>query len=523
MKNKLELMWVGKYDNKEIEPRILIEQRDKNYGDDKCNNILIHGDNLLALKALEKDYAGKIDCVYIDPPYNTGNAFESYDDGIEHSIWLNLMFERLKLLRILLSEKGVICVQIDHSPNSRTTQSPEMGYLQLLMDEVFGRKNYITNLIWKKKGNASNTAITIGTITESIFVYAKDKSKATINKEAFEKKYKFSDQKGNYNLSTFLKTDSGDYERKTMKFEIIDNSTGKKYLPPEGKRWTYGKDSIDKFNAEGMLVFKDDKVYVKEYEKEENTKLFKNLLLEHGSLKSAKDELQKLGFPREGFPTPKPEILIQEILKMFTNEGDLVLDSFLGSGTTAAVAMKMNRRWIGIELGEHCYTYCKMRLDKVIDGEQGGISKDNNWRGGSGYKFYELAPTLINEDKFGEPVINSKYSPEMLASAVALHEGFEYRPSNTEFWKQSIGSENSYLYVTTKFINESALDEIVKSMKNNEYLIIACSAYDKQIEKKYKNIKIKKIPEMLLTKCQFGVDNYDLNIINPPEYDEEEE
>ena len=341
--------------------------------------------------------------------------------------------------------------------------------------------------------------------------------------ENIAKRISSPDEKGNYNLSTFLKTDSGDYERKTMKFEIIDNTTGKKYLPPEGKRWTYGKDSIDKFNAEGMLVFKDDKVYVKEYEKEENTKLFKNLLLEHGSLKSAKDELQKLGFPREGFPTPKPEILIQEILKMFTNEGDLVLDSFLGSGTTAAVAMKMNRRWIGIELGEHCYTYCKMRLDKVIDGEQGGISKDNNWSGGSGYKFYELAPTLINEDKFGEPVINSKYSPEMLASAVALHEGFEYSPSNTEFWKQSIGSENSYLYVTTKFINESALDEIVKSMKNNEYLIIACSAYDKQIEKKYKNIKIKKIPEMLLTKCQFGVDNYDLNIINPPEYDEEDE
>ena len=164
------------------------------------------------------------------------------------------MFERLKLLRILLSEKGVICVQIDHSPNSRTTQSPEMGYLQLLMDEVFGRKNYITNLIWKKKGNASNTAITIGTITESIFVYAKDKSKATINKEAFKKKYKYSDQKGNYNLSTFLKTDSGDYERKTMKFEIIDNSVAPMTSSPAERTFPLMPDVVTCASAEAKIA-----------------------------------------------------------------------------------------------------------------------------------------------------------------------------------------------------------------------------------------------------------------------------
>lgn len=380
MGNKLELTWVGKYENEEIEPRILLEDKEKSYGDKNVENMLIHGDNLLALKALENNYSGKIKCIYIDPPYNTGNCFDSYDDGVEHSIWLNLMSERLKIMRELLSESGIICVQIDHSPNSVTSQSPEMGYLQVLMDEIFGRKNYITNLIWKKKGNASNTAITVGTITESIFVYAKDKSKAIINKEAFDKQYKYSDEQGNYNLNTFLKTDSGEYKRETMKFEIEDTSTGKKYLPPEGKRWTYGKDSIDRFNKEGMLVFKNNKVYVKEYEKDENTKLYKNLLLEHGSLKSAKDELKALGFPREGFATPKPEILIQEILKMFTNENDYVLDSFLGSGTTLAVSMKMKRKCIGIELGEHCYTYCKDRLNKVIDGEQGGISKDCKWK-----------------------------------------------------------------------------------------------------------------------------------------------
>ena len=208
---------------------------------------------------------------------------------------------------------------------------------------------------------------------------------------------------------------------------------------------------------------------------------------------------------------------------MVTEEGDWVLDSFLGCGTTCAVAHKMNRKYIGIELGDQCYTDCKNRLKNVINGDKSGISKLVNWKGGGSYKFYELAPTLINTDKFGEPIINPKYNPEMLASAVALHEGFEYCPSNTEFWKQSVGTENCYLYVTTKFINDSDLNEIAKSMKDNEYLVIACSAFDKELENKYKKIKIKKIPEMLLDKCQFGVDNYDLNIISLPDYDVEDE
>ena len=510
-KNKLELIWIGKNERKKIEPRILVEDKEKSYGDVNSGNMLIHGDNLLSLKSLEQDYSGKIKCIYIDPPYNTGNAFKSYDDNIEHSIWLNLMFERLNLLKKLLSEDGVICVQIDHSPNSKTNQSPELGYLQVLMDEVFGRKNYITNLIWKKKGNASNTANTIGTITESIFVYSKDKSKVCINKESFNKKYKYKDEKGNYNLNTFLKTDSGDYERKTMKFEIIDNATGKKYLPPNGKRWTYGKDKINEFNSNDMLVFKNNKVYIKEYEKE-NNKLFKNLLLEHGSLKSAKDELEELGFPREGFPTPKPEKLIQEILRMFTNEGDLVLDSFLGSGTTAAVAMKMNRKWIGIELGEHCYTYCKVRLDKVIDGENGGISKDNNWNGGSGYKFYELAPSLLNKDKYNNWVISDEYDADMLAEAMAKHNGFHYIKDQDLFYKQGYSTEKDFIFTTTSYVNLEYLDMIHELLKNDESLLICCKAYDEECESKYSNISMQKIPQSILKKYEFGDVNYTLDI-----------
>jgi len=211
-------------------------------------------------------------------------------------------------------------------------------------------------------------------------------------------------------------------------------------------------------------------------------------------------------------------------LCIFTDVGDYVLDSFLGSGTTSSVAHKMNRKWIGIEMGNHCYELCKVRLDKVVDGnDSGGITKDVNWQGGGGYKFYELAPTLINTDMFGEPIINNEYNAEMLASAVALHEGFKYNPSKEKFWKQSEGNEKSYLYVTTKFINKEEIENIRIDMEDDEFLVIACTAYDKVIEGLYRNIKIKKIPEMLLSKCEFGKDNYNLNIINPPECEEEED
>lgn len=220
----------------------------------------------------------------------------------------------------------------------------------------------------------------------------------------------------------------------------------------------------------------------------------------------------------------KAERLIERIFTMASNEGDLVFDSFLGSGTTAAVAHKMNRRYIGIEMGDHAYTHCKVRLDKVIDGsDQGGISKAVNWKGGGAYKFYELAPTLINKDNFDEYVINKEYDADMLASAVALHEGFTYAPDSEIFWKQSKGNENSYLFVTTKHLNASYLDSIKSSMEDGEYLIIACKSFEAGLDTLYSNITIKKIPQMLLSRCEFGKDNYNLNIINPPAYEDEEE
>ena len=221
----------------------------------------------------------------------------------------------------------------------------------------------------------------------------------------------------------------------------------------------------------------------------------------------------------------KPEELIKRIIYMSTtNPSDLVLDSFLGSGTTAAVAHKMGRKWIGIEMGDHAYTHCKVRLDKVISGEdKGGITKAANWQGGGGYRFYELAPSLINEDAFGEYIINKDYNADMLAAAVALHEGFTYNPSEETFWKQSTGSENSYLFVTTKHVTTAYLQAIADTMQEGEYLIIACKSFDKTAENAFKNIVVKKIPQMLLSRCEFNKDNYNLNIVHPPVYDEVED
>ena len=244
---------------------------------------------------------------------------------------------------------------------------------------------------------------------------------------------------------------------------------------------------------------------------------------EVGHNQEAKKENNKLFGNNSAFDTPKPERLIERIIHIATNPGDLVLDSFLGSGTTAAVAHKMGRRYIGIEMGEHAYTHCKLRLDKVIDGEQGGISKALKWQGGGGYRFYELAPTLIVKDAFDEPVINPEYNANMLAAAVALHEGFSYQPDDVLFWKQSKGNENSYLYVTTRHISSVYLDSIYMEMADDEYLVIACRSFENGVEILYDHITIKKIPQMLLESCEFGREDYNLNIIHPPVYEDEEE
>ena len=222
------------------------------------------------------------------------------------------------------------------------------------------------------------------------------------------------------------------------------------------------------------------------------------------------------------FATPKPQRLIERVLTLGSNPGDLVLDSFLGSGTTAAVAQKMGRHYIGIELGDHCYTHCIPRLQKVVDGEQGGISQAVNWHGGGGFKFYELAPTLIVLDSHGQPVFNDKYNAQMLVAAVAKLNGFVYAPNTEVYWKQGQSHDNSFIFVTTEYLTATQLDDIARDLPEFERLLICAPAFDIGLGKRYDNIDVRKIPQSVLSKCEYGVENYDLNIVNPPELDEEE-
>lgn len=516
MANRLELTWVGKDQEMKLEPRILIENpKLSNTEKDKgTENMLIHGDNLLALKALESKYAGQIKCIYIDPPYNTGNAFDKYDDGIEHSIWLNLMFNRVRILYSLLSPDGVLFCNLDEV---------EHAYMKVMCDQIFGRTNFIGDIIWKKRKGGGNDSRFVALDHDYILVYVKDSSKDVHKKqwlvsqsESYQKRYKE------------LESDGRRYYWDTLSRDGLQNPIPVKILCPDGTVLALNsqksKETIEEGLANGTIRFSKTKkgwtLHHKVYLK--GKQVMRSILDEVGTNKTAGDEMLALFGNAKAFPYPKPENLVQKLIELNTNEGDLVLDSFLGSGTTAAVAHKMGRRWIGVEMGEHAYTHCKVRLDKVINGEQGGISKSVNWKGGGGYKFYELAPSLIVEDKFGNPVINKEYNADMLAAAMALHEGFVYSPDENYYWKQG-RNENAYIYTTTVHLTEAVLDAIAKEMREDEYLVIACKSYDADIERAYKNIKIKKIPQFLLGRCEFGKDNYNLNIVDVPVCEEEDD
>ncbi len=524
MANKLELTWVGKDQEIKLEPRILIENpKLSNTEKDKgTENMLIHGDNLLALKALESKYAGQIKCIYIDPPYNTGSAFEHYDDGLEHSIWLNLMYYRLQILKNLLTEDGTIWITLDDN---------EAHYCKVLCDQIWTRKNFIADVIWNSRKSVSNDAI-LSLNTNHILVYATDadiiRQKAK-KSELFRGKLddrKFSnpdnDPRGPWVADPF----DAPNIRPNLTYPIVNPNTGVQHLPPSGRHWRISQEKFASALADGRIVFGksgDSKPQMKRFLSEciDKGSVLTTLWTDVDTTTNATKHSQQLF--NKSFTNPKPENLIERVLQLATKPNDIVLDSFLGSGTTAAVAHKMGRRYIGIEMGEQAYSYCKVRLDKVIAGEDnGGITKSVNWKGGGGYRFYELAPTLIVEDKFGNPVINKEYNADMLAAAMALHEGFVYSPDENYYWKQG-RNENAYIYTTTVHLTEAVLDAIAKEMREDEYLVIACKSYDAGIERAYKNIKIKKIPQFLLGRCEFGKDNYNLNIVDVPVCEEEDD
>jgi len=377
--------------------RLLEEAPELGYGDRDAGNMLIQGDNLEALKALLPYYAGQVKCIYIDPPYNTGAAFEHYDDKLEHSMWLAMMWPRLELLWELLAEDGSIWVSIDDR---------EAHYLKVILDEVFGRNDFLANVVWQKRYSRENRGV-LGDAHEHILVYVKDELlfRQQANRIPLdEKQAKIYRNPDNPNETDPTKRWRGlpmtaQGYRPNQMYQIVAPS-GKVHTPPEGRCWSMIESEFQKKLAEGRIYWgkKDDAApsiirYLSEVDGVVPWTWWPHEDAGHTD-ESKKESIRIFGGDNSA-DTPKPERLIERIFQIATNSGDLVLDSFLGSGTTAAVAQKMGRRFIGIELGDHAVTHCVPRLRKVIDGEQGGISKAQNWRGGGGFRFYRLGPPVF--------------------------------------------------------------------------------------------------------------------------------
>jgi len=540
LEGKLELTWVGKNEEIKLEPRILVEDKSKSYGDPNSENMLIHGNNLLALKALEKDFAGKIKCVYLDPPYNINAANEHYDDYIENSVWLSLMKERLTIIANLLSEDGVILVQIDKE---------QSAYLKVLMDEVFSRQAYITTIAVRMSATSGfkieHADKTIVKNVEYIHVYSKNlKINPAYEKVPYDSHYNYilkEDVNGLWRLNSLIQEPKvveffNEYKiRPTSNnlvklFELSDSFKqyvyenrmviGRTHTAPAGVN--NDKDFLLKVLTDDKLVVK--RVYGEEYYIKKTTNGFNQFIpidLKYHMVDSTDSfSLQHsniLGDWWDGFyldmgnvdnegsvyfkNSKKPERLIFRVLNMFTEAGDIILDSFLGSGTTCAVAHKMRRRWIGIEMGDHAYSLCKPRFDTIINNEDtSGITKFTDWQGGGGYKFYELAESLlVKNEKLPIYQINPNYTFEMMCEAICKIEGFDYKTEGSFHGKSS---ENRFIHITTEFVNAEYIKNLSKELSSKQSLLIYSTKFATDLRLP-DNIVVKKIPKDLLKKCKF--------------------
>ena len=577
-KQKLELTWIGKEKRPRLEPRILLEQPELSYRvdaadlgvqgetgdlfteahDDKPkafdDNILIQGDNLLALKALEQQYAGKVKCIYIDPPFNTGEAFDNYDDGLEHSIWLSLMLQRLEMLSKLLSEDGTIFVHIDDN---------EISYLMVILDELFGRKNRINIITFKQGAATGHKSINPGLVstTNYILVYAKNKEIWKPNRlyTARERDSRYSQFILNFEepysewvyaplshavAEKFnveprqLKKYLGDKFENAMEEFVLENAhrvirTARPDYDSVGEEV---KKAIDRSKAEPELVhflernnFAD--MYFKKGERllfyKDKLKFVDGKFVSGEPLTNLWTDILSNNLHKEGgvkFPKgKKPEALLRRVFDLCTKPNDLVLDSFGGSGTTAAVAHKMGRRWITIELGDQCKTHILPRIKNVVNGlDQDGISKTVNWQGGGGYKFYRLAESLLKKDTWGNWVINSEYNGEMLAEAMCKHMGYRYAPSQSAFWLHGQSTENNFIYITTGTLSHDQLKLISEEVGEGRSLLICSKAFMAKNDE-FSNLNLKKIPQAILHKCEWDQDDYSFHINVLPEDDEDEQ
>ncbi|MAB98629.1 MAG: site-specific DNA-methyltransferase [Pseudomonadaceae bacterium] len=527
-KTKLELTWIGKDERPRLEPRILIEDPAFSYHaetrreGDQFDNMLIHGDNLLALKALETDpnVRGKVKCIFIDPPYNTGSAFEHYDDGIEHSLWLTMMRDRLCKLKSLLSDDGSIWITVDDN---------ESHYLKVLCDEIFGRQNFVANAIWQKKYAPQNDAKWLSDSHDHIIIYAlkKETWRPNLLERTAEMNSLYknpdNDSRGPWmsdNLSAKTYSATTDYP--------IVTPSGRVVMPPASRCWVYSKEKLAALIEDNRIWFGSNGggvPRIKRFLSEVKAgSVVKTIWLrdEVGDNQESKKEVK--AFNSENvFDTPKPERLLQRILTLATNPGDLVLDSFAGSGTTGAVAHKMGRHWIMVELGEHAKTHIVPRIQKVIDGsDKGGVTEAVNWQGGGGYRFFKLAASLLQKDKWGNLVINKDYQPEMLAEAICKHFNYTYAPSTEHYWMHGKATENAFIYVTTNSLTFDQLKALSDEVGDERSLLVCCMAYEAAGDN-LMNLTLKKIPRVVLDRCEWGKDDYSLKVAALPLQDEEPE
>ena len=523
-KQKLELTWIGKENRPKLEPRILLEDPAKSYhakhrmtDNDIFDNRLIFGDNLLALKALEAEFAGKVKCVFIDPPYNTGSAFTHYDDGVEHSIWLSLMRDRLEIIRRLLSDDGSLWITIDDN---------EAHYLKVMCDEVFGRPNFLCDIAWEKRYSPPPDTKDFGYVHDHIFCYRKSANfrrnlLPLTDDQTGRYKNPDNDPRGPWKAMDYTCRYSAE-ERPNLFYPIRQPNTGEEIWPKRTRVWAMSREVHETKEREGRIWWgakgTNSVPALKNFFSEINQGMMPMSLWKHtlaGHNQDAMKEMMAL-FGDDVFSTPKPEQLIQTALHIATNPGDLVLDSFAGSGTTGAVAHKMGRRWIMVELGEHCHTHIIPRLQKVIDGEdKGGISEAVNWQGGGGFRYYKLAPSLLRQDAYGQWVINKEYNAEMLAQALCKLEGFTYAPSDAHYWMHGHSTERDFIYVTTANLNHEQLQQLSDEVGAERSLLVLCTAFRGRGD--YPNLTVKKIPKQVLSRCEWGHDDYSLQVENLPQ------
>lgn len=552
-KQRLELTWIGKDERPRLEPRILIENSDRSFhaphritDHDIFDNRLLFGDNLLALKALEQEFAGKIKCVYIDPPYNTGNAFENYDDSVEHSIWLGLMRDRLEVLRRLLRPDGFICCHIDDS---------EGHYLKVLMDEVFGRTNYLNTFYIQvrypektlKQDMAFHKEI------EQIHIYRRDYGAVpnlNASDASFEKFRYYIHEIGRgrplklggkdvvlfgpdeYEIAEGEGSENGLKEIWATGTILDGNSSGRFF-----RDYIAGRVTVDGLGALYKVSgIGDDKFDYRYFTGPRRAGATKGKYFQGVPVEQLENpDVQSLS-PIENFydlagsfgncrheggvefrSGKKPEKLLEIILRHFSKPGDWVLDSFAGSGTTGAVAHKMRRKWVMVELREHCNTHIVPRMTNVINGtDLTGVTESVVWEGGGGFRYYRLAHSLLEKDRWGNWVIAKTHNAAMLAEAVCRLMGFTYAPSELHYWMHGRSSEQDFIYVTTQSLTHDQLRAISDDVGEKRSLLICCKAFRSSNLGAFPNLTVKKIPQSVLRKCEWGKDDYSLNVANLP-------